>query len=622
MIRKFDVMVIGAGHAGIEAALACARLKCKTAMVSFRFDTIGEMSCNPAIGGVGKGQLVKEIDCLGGEIAKAADACAIQMRTLNASKGQAVRSTRAQIDMQKYKDYMQDVVIKEKNLTTIIGEAKELILFKNQVKGVVVGSEKISAKTVIIAAGTFLNGVIHVGLKHHSAGRINEPPSIKLSQQLKKSGFNILRFKTGTCARIDKNSIDYSNLIEQKTDPLTCPFSFQVKRNPLKKVSCFITYTNKKTHRIIRSYLKESPLYSGKIKATGVRYCPSIEDKIVKFPQKQRHQVFLEPQGLMTDWVYCNGISTSLPEKAQDKMIHSIEGLENAKIFRYGYGIEHDAIDSTQLYPTLESKIINNLYLAGQVDGTTGYEEAAALGFIAGVNASRKIKKKKPIVLDRTQGYIGVLIDDLVTKGTNEPYRMFTSRVEYRLLLREDNADLRLNNLSREIGILPKSHITKVEKKQKNINKLKNILNKTIIKPDKKTVDIFKKLGISLANKNYKLFDLLKRPQVDINMLTCFIKSYKFDKDILNQVEIDIKYDGFIKRQLAEVQRFKHLENIRITDRIDYDSIPAISREIKEKLKKFEPLNLGQASRISGVTPAAVSILMVYLKKLRSEKRN
>ncbi|MDP8260132.1 MAG: tRNA uridine-5-carboxymethylaminomethyl(34) synthesis enzyme MnmG [Candidatus Gygaella obscura] len=620
-MKKFDVIVIGAGHAGIEAALVCARLKCKTALITFKFDTIGEMSCNPAIGGVGKGQLVKELDCLGGEIAKAADSCAIQMRTLNASKGQAVRSTRAQIDMRKYKEYMQGVVSKQKNLTVIAGEAKELLLDKNQVKGVAVNNDKVLAKNVVIAAGTFLNGVIHVGLKHHSAGRINESPSISLPGQLKNIGFNILRFKTGTCARIDQHSIDYSKLIEQKTDLLTLPFSFQTKRNPLEKVSCFIAYTNKKTHRIIKSYLKESPLYSGKIKATGVRYCPSIEDKIVKFPEKQRHQVFLEPQGLDTDWIYCNGISTSLPEKAQDKMIHSIKGLENAKIFRYGYGIEHDVVDSTQLYPTLESKIIRSLYFAGQVDGTTGYEEAASLGFIAGVNAARKVKGRKPIALDRAQGYIGVLIDDLVTKGTNEPYRMFTSRVEYRLLLREDNADLRLNNLASEIGILPKSYITKVDKKQNSINKLKSILCKITLKPDKKIINSFKKLGVGLVNKKYKLSELLKRPQVDIGMLTSFIKPHRFDKGVLIQVEIDIKYEGFIKRQLAEVERFKHLENIKIADRIDYDSVPALSREIKEKLNKFKPLNLGQASRISGVTPAAVSILMVYLKKLRSEKR-
>ena len=435
------MIIIGAGHAGIEAGIACARMGSNTLMLTLDINSIGKMSCNPAIGGVGKGQLVKEIDALGGVMARAADACAIQFRILNSSKGAAVQSSRAQIDMHKYSRYMRKLTFRQKNLTVKEAEAKKLIAEDGRVLGVVTDKEEIHSKCVVICPGTFLDGLIHIGLKHFSGGRINERASIGLADNLKSLGFNTLRFKTGTCPRLDKNTIDFSNLIRQEGDAAPKPFSFSTVRIKQKQVCCHITYTNKNTHEIIRANLDRSPLYAGIIKATGVRYCPSIEDKIVKFADKARHQVFLEPEGLGVDEIYPNGISTSLPEDSQLKAIHSIAGLEEAKVIRFGYGIEHVVVEPTQLYPTLETKLVKNLFLAGQINGTTGYEEAAAQGLVAGINAAFCIKNKAPLVLDRATSYIGVLIDDLITKGTLEPYRMFTSRVEYRLIIREDNAD-------------------------------------------------------------------------------------------------------------------------------------------------------------------------------------
>ncbi len=591
-MNNFDVIVIGAGHAGIEAGLACARLGAKTLMLTLDINSIGRMSCNPAIGGVGKGQLVKEIDALGGQMGRAADACAIQFRILNSSKGAAVQSSRAQIDMHKYGRYMRRIVLHQKNLTVKEAEAKKLIVRDGRVLGVVTDKGEIGAECVVICPGTFLDGLIHIGLKHFSAGRINERASVGLTDNLKSLGFNTLRFKTGTCPRLNKHTIDFSNLIIQEGDLAPKPFSFSTSRIKQKQVCCHITYTNKNTHEIIGANLDRSPLYAGIIKATGVRYCPSIEDKIVKFADKERHQVFLEPEGLGVREIYPNGISTSLPEDVQLKLLHSIDGLEKTKVIRFGYGIEHTVVDPTQLYPSLETKLIKNLFLAGQINGTTGYEEAAAQGLIAGINVALRINNKDPLILDRASSYIGVLIDDLTTKGTAEPYRMFTSRVEYRLIIREDNADLRLAKAGFDLGLVKENVYRKIKKKAEGI-----------------------KEGLAFLRKT-RLEKLLRRPEVTIKDLKKIHKLRpQIPESAWRQIEIEVKYAGFIQRQLKDVERFKHIEKIKLPPDFDYGSLSGISREIREKLVKFQPLNLGQASRISGVTPAAVSLLMVYLRK-------
>jgi len=608
----YEIIVIGSGHAGIEAALSCARLGLRTLMLTFDVNSIGRMSCNPAIGGVGKGQLVKEIDALGGQMAKAADACAIQFRRLNLSKGAAVHSSRAQIDMEMYSRYMKKTVLGARRLKVEKGEATDLIIEGGRIRGVVINRKrKISSLAVIICSGTFLKGLIHIGLKHFSAGRINEPSSECLAGSLKSAGFNLLNFKTGTCARLDKNSIDYPGLVIQEGDKCPEPFSFSTRGVSLRQVPCYITHTNKNTHRIILDNLDKSPLYSGVIKSTGVRYCPSIEDKVVKFKDRERHQIFLEPQGLNTNEVYPNGISTSLPEDVQLEMIRSIKGLEKAKVVHFGYGIEHSVIDPLQLYPTLETKSVEGLYSAGQINGTTGYEEAAAQGLVAGINASLKIKNKEPVILDRSAGYIGVLIDDLVTKGTNEPYRMFTSRVEYRLILREDNADLRLSRIGYNIGLLSRSEYKREEDKSASVNRGIVFLKKTRIKSFKG--EFFK--------KETTLDGLLKRPGValeDLNALG-YKELKKLKPNVKRVIETEVKYKGFIDRQLKDVEKFKNLERIKVPCGLDYSLIPGISREIREKLGIHRPLTLGQASRISGVTPAAISILMVYFRRLNGK---
>jgi len=619
---NYDIIVIGAGHAGIEASLACARMGCKTLLVTLSADTIGKMSCNPAIGGVGKGQLVKEIDALGGEMARATDRCGIQFRILNASKGPAVHSSRAQVDMDMYRNYMRQAVAKQENLNILEAEVNKLVIKNEQVFGIITDKdEEINATCVIICPGTFLDGLIHMGLRHFSGGRINEPASVRLAQNLKELGFNLLRFKTGTCPRLDKNSIDFSKLIVQKGDAPPLAFSFSTLRLTQKQIPCYITYTNKNTHQIILDNLGRSPLYTGVIKATGVRYCPSIEDKIVKFADKERHQIFLEPQGLKSREVYPNGLSTSLPEDVQLEILHSIEGLENVKVIRFGYGIEHTVVEPTQLYPTLETKLIKNLFLAGQINGTTGYEEAAAQGLIAGINAALRIKNKMPLVLDRSSSYIGVLIDDLTTKGTNEPYRMFTSRVEYRLILREDNADLRLSYIGYELGLVSKKTYEKLQNKIAAINKGKEILKTTRLRPSQETNRTLLNLGTSPIKSLITLEELIKRPQINLKNLKD-LDHIKLDipESALKQIEIEVKYAGFIQRQIQEVERFKHLEKIKLAQDLDYTNIPSLSREIREKLRKFKPLTLGQASRISGVTPAAISILMVYLRKINGKK--
>ncbi len=617
MNNHFDCIIIGAGHAGTEAALAASRRNCSVMLVTMQMDTIGLMSCNPAIGGVGKGQLVKEIDALGGEMAKAADITALQYRRLNMSKGAAVRSSRVQSDRTQYKLYIKSVLEKQKNLFLKQAEAVKILLNGDSAEGVETSiGEKIYSKTVIITPGTFLNGLIHIGLKHFSGGRIGEPASIGLTENLRKLGFRIMRFKTGTCARLDGRTIKFSKLSPQPPDKKPVAFSFATKQTIKNQLPCYITYTNQKTHEIIRGGLDRSPLYTGKIKATGVRYCPSIEDKVVKFSDKERHQIFLEPEGRDTYEYYPNGLSTSLPLDIQLKMLHSIKGLEDAVITRPGYGIEHDVVDPTELYPTLETKRIKNLYLAGQINGTTGYEEAASQGLIAGINASLCVKNKPPLILQRSDSYIGVLIDDLTTKGTNEPYRMFTSRVEYRLLLREDNADLRLSKIGFELGLISRERFKEVTDKSKGIEKeLKRIKNTRIFSTPKVNRYLARFKSAPLRNAA-TLEDILKRPEISYeNLLGLNHTKEKIPEDVAFQVETQVKYFGFIKRQLCEVERFRKIENIRIPPDINYREIPGLSREIKEKLTNFSPLTLGQASRISGVTPVSIAILMVFLNK-------
>ncbi|MFA5090893.1 MAG: tRNA uridine-5-carboxymethylaminomethyl(34) synthesis enzyme MnmG [Candidatus Omnitrophota bacterium] len=612
----YDIIVIGAGHAGIEAALAASRMGLKTLILTLNKENVGLMSCNPAIGGVGKGQLVREIDALGGEMAKATDACGIQFRILNASKGAAVQSSRAQVDKYSYNRYMRKVIERQKGLFLKEKEAIRLLVNDGQVSGVVTQeNEDITSSCVVVCPGTFLGGVIHVGLNHLSGGRINEPASLALADNLAGLGFEILRFKTGTCPRLNRKSIDFSKLKAQEGDNPPRPFSFSSERINQKQSPCYIAYTNKDTHQIIRDNLGRSPLYTGIIKATGVRYCPSIEDKIVKFSDKDRHQVFLEPEGMEADEIYPNGLSTSLPEDVQLKMLRSITGLEKAEVVRFGYGIEHNVVEPTQLYPSLETKAVRNLYLAGQINGTTGYEEAGAQGLVAGINAALRIMKKEPLILDRSSSYIGVLIDDLTIKGTNEPYRMFTSRVEYRLILREDNADLRLRDIGYSIGLVNEKEYKKAQEKKEAIKKGIAFLKKKRIRPALEINERLLALGTSPIKKDVTIEDILKRPQVGIKIISDLGYIDGMPDFILSQVEIEVKYAGFIQRQLKEVGRFKNLEKIRLPPEMDYSKVGGLSREIKEKLSKFKPLNLGQASRISGVTPVAISILMVYLKK-------
>lgn len=622
--QYYDCIVIGAGHAGVEAALASSRMGVKTLMVTFYFDTIGQMSCNPAIGGVGKGQLVKEIDALGGEMALAADRTGIQFRQLNASKGQAVRSSRCQSDRKRYKLYMQDVVSHQPNLSILEGKVAEILVRAGEVVGLKTEEGlEILCKSVVIATGTFLNGRIHVGKQITPGGRVGEPNSTRLADNIRDLGFEVLMFKTGTPPRLDGKTINFSKLEPQYSDNPPIPFSFRTpfipKEQPL--LPCHITRTNEKTHDIIRANMHLSPMYSGQIQATGVRYCPSIEDKLKKFSAKGSHQIFLEPEGLDTDEYYPNGISTGLPADVQEQMVHSIEGLENTKIVRPGYSIEHGVIPPTELKPDLETKRIKGLFLAGQINGTTGYEEAAGQGLIAGINAGLRAKDKPSFVFGRNESYIGVLIDDLTTKGTDEPYRMFTSRVEYRLIIREDNADKRLSRYGFELGLLKEKDYKSIEKKYQLIDKEIEHLRATRVFPGSGLDQELPKYNSASLRQPVTLSDILKRPEIRYAMIAPYDGMLRdFPQSVIDQVEYEIKYEGFIHRQLKEVEKFKHIENIRIPLNMNYDAVPSLSTEIRLKLKKFEPQNLGQANRISGVTPAAITILMVYLKKLSDER--
>jgi tRNA uridine 5-carboxymethylaminomethyl modification enzyme len=613
----FDVIVAGAGHAGCEAALASARLGHRTLLITINIDGIAHMSCNPAIGGLAKGHLVKEIDALGGEMAKNIDATAVQFRRLNTKKGPAVWSSRAQADMELYRQRMKKVIEGELHLFIKQAIIDEIIVEEGVVKGVKTSIDEVFlAKTAILTTGTFLGGLIHIGLKNFPSGRMGDPPSNKLSQCLKSLGFMIGRLKTGTCPRLDGGSIDFSSLEPQYGDNPPHPFSFSTEKIERPQVPCYITYTNEKTHEIIRSGLDRSPLFSGVIKGIGARYCPSIEDKVVRFPQKGRHQIFIEPIGLNTKEIYPNGIPTSLPIDIQLKMVRSIKGLERAEIIRPGYAIEYDYVSPIQLRPSLETKLVKGLFFAGQINGTSGYEEAAAQGIMAGINASRYVEGKDPIVIDRAKAYIGVLIDDLVTKGTNEPYRMFTSRAEYRLLLREDNADLRMMPLGYEIGLVNKELYKKFIKKKEKIATLLERLAQIKLKPTASVNDRLQKLGTTKIRTPMSLNDILKRPEVRFDNLVLFDETLKdIPLTVAEEVSFQIKYEGYIRHQKEQVVRFKRLEDTKLPTQIDYYNLCGLSNEIKEKLSKIRPSSLGQAARIPGVTPAAISILQVYLYK-------
>jgi len=622
MKKQYDIIVIGAGHAGIEACLASSRMGCRTLLITMDADKIGFMSCNPAVGGIGKGQLVKEIDALGGEMAKATDAAGIQFRILNKSKGPAVWSSRAQVDRKLYNKYMVKTVKRQERLDVLEDTVERVFFKKNRVGGVLTKSGmKIKTPCVVVASGTFLNGLIHLGKEKTPGGRVNERPAKKLSFSLRDAGINLMRFKTCTPPRIDGKSVDYSRMRIQPGDKRPQPFSFSTRALKLKQVPCHLVYTNKKTHQVIQKNLSSAPIVTGDMAGADVRYCPSIEAKIARFPERDRHQIFIEPEGLDIDEKYCNGLFTSFPLDIQYKMLKAIPGMKKVRITKPGYAIEYDVIDPRQLLLTLETKKFRGLFFAGQVNGTTGYEEAAGQGLIAGINAALKAKGKGPFILDRSQAYIGVLIDDLVTKGTNEPYRMFTSRAEYRLILREDNADLRLSEMGYGLGLVKKKAYEKVRIKRKRIEEgLRALMHKKLY-PTIKTNNRLKKMAISPISNVLTMFDLLKRPEVDFDTLKNLdgFKKKIGDEEI-RQIEIEVKYKGFIERQKREIENFKRIEKIRIPDDFKFYKIPGLSNEISEKLTAARPISLGHASRISGVTPVAISILMVYLKRWREDR--
>ena len=614
---NYDVIVVGGGHAGIEACLSCARLNHKTLLVTGNIENIADMPCNPSIGGPAKGIVVREIDALGGEMAKNTDKSSLQMKMLNTKKGPAVRALRAQADKVLYKKEMLKTLQNQKNLDIKEALVKGLIINDKKIEGVILETEEqITSKAVILTTGTYLKGAILVGSSKISGGPHGEKASNYLSPFLKKIGFNIIRLKTGTPPRILKSSVDFSKMtIENGSDEdLTFSYDNTTALASKYKIPCHLIYTNSETHKIIKAHLNESSMYGGYVEGVGPRYCPSIEDKVVRFSDKERHQLFLEPESLSYDDMYLQGFSTSMPYYVQEEMVHSLSGLENAKITKYAYAIEYDAIDAKQIKPTLETKLIENLYTAGQINGTSGYEEAAGQGLLAGINASLKLEGKEPLILKRNESYIGVLIDDLVTKGVKDPYRLLTSRAEYRLLLRDDNADLRLREYGHKIGLINDDIYNKFLKKKQDIKELTNLLKETKITSKKETNDKLIKMNTSPLKDGITLYEFLKRPEIRINDLEEFIK-LNYSDEIKNEVEINIKYEGYIKKSEEEAKKMLDLEDKKIPLNINYNDIPNIASEAKEKLEEIKPLTLGQASRISGVNPADISIISVYLKK-------